>query len=220
MYKEKIENLQKQRKQVKNKPASSLDVLCMCSRPYVSYLVATGVIGRGYTEHIVWCGVRFEDRVCRITIEQSGTSWQGRSLRGSWRSLLPGNLYWRVRRRYAESMLWPNVVWRQSVEHPMKREPDLIFEFSCHEDNYELHNIMAESKMEANAESEPQWIVCAGRVHVRREWFWRMFWKRGLYRDCDEIDKWWACVHIAARISKSLFGFVRFAKKIFWVSRR
>ena len=30
------------------------------------------------------------------------------------------------------------------------------FWFSCHEDNYELHNIMAESKMEENAETEPQ----------------------------------------------------------------
>ena len=35
-----------------------------------------------------------------------------------------------------------------SVEHPMKRNPNLIYEFACHEGNYGLYNIMAGSRME------------------------------------------------------------------------
>ena len=38
-----------------------------------------------------------------------------------------------------------------SVEHPMKRNPDLIYEFACHEGNYGLYNIMAGSRMEERA---------------------------------------------------------------------
>ena len=43
-----------------------------------------------------------------------------------------------------------------SVEHPMKRNPNLIYEFACHEGNYGLYNIMAGSRMEDNAEAEPR----------------------------------------------------------------
>lgn len=43
-----------------------------------------------------------------------------------------------------------------SVEHPMKRNPDLIYEFACHEGNYGLYNIMAGSRMEDNAAAEPR----------------------------------------------------------------
>ena len=35
-----------------------------------------------------------------------------------------------------------------TVELPMKRNPDLIYEFACHEGNYGLYNIMAGSRME------------------------------------------------------------------------
>ena len=35
-----------------------------------------------------------------------------------------------------------------TVEHPMTKNPDLIFEFACHEGNYGMHNIMAGSRME------------------------------------------------------------------------
>ena len=47
-------------------------------------------------------------------------------------------------------------IWVSSwgVEHPMKRNPDLIFEFACHEGNYGLYNIMAGSRMEERAAAE------------------------------------------------------------------
>jgi len=35
-----------------------------------------------------------------------------------------------------------------SVEHPMKQNPDLIYEFACHEGNYGMHNIMAGSRQQ------------------------------------------------------------------------
>ena len=35
-----------------------------------------------------------------------------------------------------------------TVELPMKRNADLIYEFACHEGNYGLYNIMAGSRME------------------------------------------------------------------------
>ena len=35
-----------------------------------------------------------------------------------------------------------------TAELPMKRNPDLIYEFACHEGNYGLYNIMAGSRME------------------------------------------------------------------------
>ena len=35
-----------------------------------------------------------------------------------------------------------------SVEHPMKQNPDLIYEFACHEGNYGMYNIMAGSRQE------------------------------------------------------------------------
>ena len=35
-----------------------------------------------------------------------------------------------------------------SVEHPMKQNPNLIYEFACHEGNYGMHNIMAGSRQE------------------------------------------------------------------------
>ena len=41
-----------------------------------------------------------------------------------------------------------------TVEHPMKRNPDLIYEFACHEGNYGLYNIMAGSRMEELAAAE------------------------------------------------------------------
>jgi hypothetical protein len=34
-----------------------------------------------------------------------------------------------------------------TVEHPMKRNADLIYEFACHEGNYGLYNILAGSRM-------------------------------------------------------------------------
>ena len=41
-----------------------------------------------------------------------------------------------------------------TVELPMKRNPDLIYEFACHEGNYGLYNIMAGSRMEEIAAAE------------------------------------------------------------------
>ena len=35
-----------------------------------------------------------------------------------------------------------------SVQHPMKQNPNLIYEFACHEGNYGMHNIMAGSRQE------------------------------------------------------------------------
>jgi hypothetical protein len=34
------------------------------------------------------------------------------------------------------------------VEHPMKQNPNLIYEFAYHEGNYGMHNIMAGSRQE------------------------------------------------------------------------
>ena len=41
-----------------------------------------------------------------------------------------------------------------TVELPMKRNPDLIYEFACHEGNYGLYNIMAGSRTEELASAE------------------------------------------------------------------
>ena len=41
-----------------------------------------------------------------------------------------------------------------TAELPMKRNPDLIYEFACHEGNYGLYNIMAGSRMEELAAAE------------------------------------------------------------------
>ena len=41
-----------------------------------------------------------------------------------------------------------------AVELPMKRNPDLIYEFACHEGNYGLYNIMAGSRTEELASAE------------------------------------------------------------------
>ena len=41
-------------------------------------------------------------------------------------------------------------IWTQpwTVQHPMKRNPDLIFEFACHEGNYGMEGILAGSRAE------------------------------------------------------------------------
>ena len=41
-------------------------------------------------------------------------------------------------------------IWTRSwtARHPMKRNPDLMFEFACHEGNYGMHGIMAGSRAE------------------------------------------------------------------------
>ena len=46
-------------------------------------------------------------------------------------------------------------IWTEpwTVEHPMKLNPDLIYEFACHEGNYGLYNILAGSRMEEAAKS-------------------------------------------------------------------
>ena len=44
-----------------------------------------------------------------------------------------------------DSTIWVSP-W--TAELPMKRNPDLIYEFACHEGNYGLYNIMAGSRME------------------------------------------------------------------------
>ena len=51
-------------------------------------------------------------------------------------------------------------IWRTSwsVEHPMKQNPDLIYEFACHEGNYGMYNIMAGSRQE-----EREAAVSSGR---------------------------------------------------------
>ena len=41
-----------------------------------------------------------------------------------------------------------------TVELPMKRNPDLIYEFACHEGNYGMHGIMAGSRVEELAAAE------------------------------------------------------------------
>ena len=38
-----------------------------------------------------------------------------------------------------------------AAELPMKRNPDLIYEFACHEGNYGLYNILAGSRSEEAA---------------------------------------------------------------------
>ena len=41
-------------------------------------------------------------------------------------------------------------IWTRSwtAQHPMKRNPDLMFEFACHEGNYGMHGIMAGSRVQ------------------------------------------------------------------------
>ena len=41
-------------------------------------------------------------------------------------------------------------IWTSSwtARHPMKRNPDLMYEFACHEGNYGMHGIMAGSRAE------------------------------------------------------------------------
>ena len=38
-----------------------------------------------------------------------------------------------------------------SVQHPMKKNPDLLYEFACHEGNYGLHGILAGSRAQDEA---------------------------------------------------------------------
>ena len=38
-----------------------------------------------------------------------------------------------------------------TVQHPMKKNPDLIYEFACHEGNYGLYNILAGSRAQEKA---------------------------------------------------------------------
>ena len=38
-----------------------------------------------------------------------------------------------------------------TVQHPMKKNPDLIYEFACHEGNYGLYNILAGSRAQEEA---------------------------------------------------------------------
>ena len=49
-----------------------------------------------------------------------------------------------------DSTIW-TAPW--TVEYPMKLNPDLIYEFACHEGNYGLYNILAGSRMEEAAKS-------------------------------------------------------------------
>ena len=46
-------------------------------------------------------------------------------------------------------------IWTEpwTVEHPMTLNPDLIYEFACHEGNYGLYNILAGARMEEAAKS-------------------------------------------------------------------
>ena len=47
-------------------------------------------------------------------------------------------------------------IWTRAwtAQHPMQRNPDLMFEFACHEGNYGMHGIMAGSRVqEAEAEA-------------------------------------------------------------------
>ena len=46
-------------------------------------------------------------------------------------------------------------IWTEpwTVEHPMKLNPDLIYEFACHEGNCGLYNILAGSRMEEAAKN-------------------------------------------------------------------
>ena len=39
-------------------------------------------------------------------------------------------------------------IWARlwTVQHPMKKNPDLIYEFACHEGNYGLTNVLAGSR--------------------------------------------------------------------------
>jgi len=50
-----------------------------------------------------------------------------------------------------DSTIW---VTPWSVEHPMKQNPDLIYEFACHEGNYGLYNIMAGSRQQERVARE------------------------------------------------------------------
>ncbi len=47
-------------------------------------------------------------------------------------------------------------IWVQpwTVHHPMKKNPDLIYEFACHEGNYGLTGILAGSRAQENAAAE------------------------------------------------------------------
>ena len=46
-------------------------------------------------------------------------------------------------------------IWTEpwTVEYPMRLNPDLIYEFACHEGNYGMYNILAGSRMEEAAKS-------------------------------------------------------------------
>ena len=47
-----------------------------------------------------------------------------------------------------DSTIW---VRPWTVQHPMKKNPDLIYEFACHEGNYGLYNILAGSRAQEKA---------------------------------------------------------------------
>ena len=95
------------------------------------------------------------------TVQFNGKHDQiGRPLRSTGENL---SLVERFTRTDADTLHYEFVVtdptiWVNSwtVALPMKRNPALIYEFACHEGNYGLYNIMAGSRMEELAESEPR----------------------------------------------------------------
>ena len=95
------------------------------------------------------------------TVQFNGKHDQiGRPLRSTGQNL---SLVERFTRTDADTLHYEFVVtdptiWVNSwtVALPMKRNPALIYEFACHEGNYGLYNIMAGSRMEELAESEPR----------------------------------------------------------------